>query len=47
MREGDLGRDKAKGAVTMSAECRFVWCRPTPGFCKILNIKLLQEWRVG
>ena len=22
--EGDLGRDKAKGAVTMSAECRFV-----------------------
>ena len=46
-REGDLGRDKAKGALAVSAECRFVWCRPTLGFCNRLDIKLLQEWHVG
>ena len=43
----EVTEGETKGAVTVSAECRFVWCRPTPGFCNRLDIKLLQEWHVG
>ena len=31
----------------MSAECRFVWCRPTSGFCNSLCVSGLQKGRVG